>query len=207
METARALLGIHIPGKTRWHRMGVGQKYLVFLSLTLPAVASPSPWLSTGLLAASALAVLSTRAPLRIAVGMPVSLAVLLAILGAYHVVMGQPGLAVTVVCTLMVALYASRVLLLTTPYPALIDAVVTFVRPLRRLGLDPERFGLAVAIMVRSIPFIAGSFADVRRAAQARGLERNPLALIAPVVIQTVAYARSTGEALAARGLGEDGE
>ena len=35
--------------------------------------------------------------------------------------------------------------------------------------------------------------------------LERNPVALVTPVVIQTVAYARTTGEALLARGLGED--
>ncbi|HET7414781.1 MAG TPA: hypothetical protein VFI97_03695, partial [Arthrobacter sp.] len=44
----------------------------------------------------------------------------------------------------------------------------------------------------------------DVRDAAKARGLERNPRALLVPVVINAVAYAKQTGDALAARGLGE---
>ncbi len=57
---------------------------------------------------------------------------------------------------------------------------------------------------MVRSVPFIAGAFTDVRDAARARGIERNPFVLVTPVIIQTVAYARATGDALAARGLGE---
>ena len=37
-----------------------------------------------------------------------------------------------------------------------------------------------------------------------ARGLERNPRALTVPVVIRAVAYAQQTGDALAARGIGE---
>ena len=57
---------------------------------------------------------------------------------------------------------------------------------------------------MLRSIPFIAGAYSDVRDSARARGLERNPRALILPVFITTVAFARQTGDALAARGLGE---
>jgi biotin transport system permease protein len=57
---------------------------------------------------------------------------------------------------------------------------------------------------MLRSIPFIIGAFDDVRDAARARGLERNLRARTLPVMISTVAYARQTGEALTARGLGE---
>ncbi len=205
MNSARALLGIHVPGTTPWHRMGVGWKYLVFLVLVLPAVAPPGAWVSLGLLAAALAIVASTRAPLRLAWGLPWGVVLLLAVLAVYHVVSGQWELAVTIVSAMLVALYASRLLLLTTPMPVLVDSLVNAARPLRRLGLDPERFGLAVAIMVRSVPFVAGAFVDVRDAARARGLERNPVALVAPVVVSTVAFARTTGEALAARGLGED--
>jgi biotin transport system permease protein len=185
--------------------MGVGWKYLVFLALVLPAVIWPEPRLSLGLLGAALAAVASTRTPLRLAWGLPWGVVGLLAVLAVYHVATGHWELAVTIVSAMLVALYASRVLLLTTPMPVLIDALVNALRPLRRFGLDPERFGLAVAIMVRSVPFVAGAFVDVRDAARARGLERNPVALVAPVVVSTVAFARTTGEALAARGLGED--
>lgn len=207
MDASRALLGVHVPGTTPWHRWGAGRKYLVFALLVVPAVAGPHWALSVALLGLSLLLVASTRAPLRLAWGLPWGAVVVFAALAGYQALAGRWELGVTIVAGMVTALYGARLLLLTTPMPVLIDALVRAVRPLRRLGADPERFGLAVAIMVRSVPFIAGAFGEVRDAARARGLDRHPLALVAPVVIQAVAYARSTGEALAARGLGESSD
>ncbi len=204
MNAARALLGIHVPGTTVWHRLSTGPKYVVFLLVTVPAMLVDGAAVVLGLLAVSLALVASTRAPIRLAWGLPSGLVVLLALLGGYHALTGHAEVGVRVVGTILTALYASRLLLITTPMPDLIDALVGFVRPLRHVGLDPERFGLAVAIMVRSVPHLVASFGDVQQAARARGLERNPLALITPVVVQAVAYARSTGDALAARGLGD---
>ena len=204
MNAARALLGLHVPGATVWHRLSTGPKYVVFLLLTVPAMVVDGVWVVLGLLALSLLVVASTRAPLRLAWGLPSGLVVLLGLIGGYHAVMGDPEVGLRVVGTILTALYASRLLLITTPMPDLIDALVAFARPFRRVGLDPERFGLAVAVMVRSVPHLVASFGDVQQAARARGLERNPFALVTPVVVQAVAYARSTGDALAARGLGE---
>ena len=79
MNAARALLGIHVPGTTVWHRMGVGWKYLVFLALTVPAVFGSWPVVVGALVLTLAL-VATTRAPLRLAWGMPLGLLVLFAI-------------------------------------------------------------------------------------------------------------------------------
>lgn len=204
MDASRALLGVNVPARSVWHRLGVGWKYLVFLGLAIPAVASRSVWLSLGLLALSLLLAASTRAPLRVAWGLPWGLVAMFAAIAGFHALTGEWRLGLTLVSTMLVALYGSRLLLITTPIPVLVDALVRATTPLCRFGFDPERFALAVAIMVRSIPFVAASFGDVRDAARARGLERNPFALVAPVVVQTVAFARQTGDALAARGLGE---
>ncbi|QQQ60784.1 energy-coupling factor transporter transmembrane component T family protein [Paenarthrobacter ureafaciens] len=111
---------------------------------------------------------------------------------------------AARIVLNVLVCVVAASILTATTPVQDLLDGVVRLARPFQRWGADPERFALTIAIMLRSIPFIAGAFSDVRDAARARGLERNPKALILPVFISTVAYARQTGDALAARGLGE---
>lgn len=207
MNAERALLGVYVPGRTPWHRMATGWKYLAFLALTLPAVASDSPWVVAGMLALAMVVTASTGAPLRLAWGLPVSLLILFGVLVGYHFVIGQPLLSVKVVGTMLVAIYASRLLLLTTPMPRLVDALTTVARPMRFVGLDPERFSLAVAIALRSIPIIYASFGEVRDAARARGIERNPIALLTPVVISAVAFARSTGDALVARGLGEASE
>lgn len=204
MNAARDLLGSYTPGRTPWHRLGAGPKYLVFVLLTLPAVIWPHPAVVGGLLAFTLALVASTGAPLRRAWGLPRALVVLLGALGAWHVFTGAPALAVRVLGVALIALYASRIVLITTPMPVLVDALVAAARPLHPLGLDPERFALAVAIFLRSVPHVAASFGSVRDAARARGLERNPFALITPVVVQAVAYARATGDALVARGLGE---
>ena len=66
---------------------------------------------------------------------------------------------------------------------------------------LRHERIGLAISLMLRSIPFIAGSVGELRDAMRARGLRPDPVRLVTPAVISTVAYAHRTGEALAARG------
>ncbi|WP_369746599.1 energy-coupling factor transporter transmembrane protein EcfT [Paenarthrobacter sp. AMU7] len=116
---------------------------------------------------------------------------------------LGAPT-AARIVLNVLVCVVAASVLTATTPVQDLLDGVVALAKPFRRFGADPERFALTIAVMLRSIPFIAGAFSDVRDSARARGLERNPRALVLPVFITTVAYARQTGDALAARGLGE---
>jgi biotin transport system permease protein len=116
---------------------------------------------------------------------------------------LGGP-VAARIVLNVLVCVVAASVLTVSTPVQALLDGVVALSKPFKRFGADPERFALTIAIMLRSLPFIAGAFSDVRDSARARGLERNPRALVLPVFITTVAYARQTGDALAARGLGD---
>jgi biotin transport system permease protein len=115
------------------------------------------------------------------------------------------PAAAGRIVANLLLCFVAAGLLTATVPLQDLLDAVASLARPFRRLGADPERFALAIAIMVRSIPVLAGSFAEVGDAARARGLERSVRARTVPVVLAAVAYARRTGDALAARGLGDD--
>lgn len=127
-----------------------------------------------------------------------------LAVLGVFQWwQLGGPA-AARIVLGILVCMVAASILTATTPVQALLDGVASLARPFRRLGADPERFALTIAVMLRSIPFIAGAYADVRDSARARGLDRNPRALVLPVFITTVAFARQTGDALAARGLGD---
>ena len=86
MDAARALLGIYVPGRSVWHRLGVGWKYAAFLVLVIPAVASPSPVLSGVLVAVALAAAASTRAPLRLAWGLPWGAVALFAEIGRAHV-------------------------------------------------------------------------------------------------------------------------
>ncbi|KRF41643.1 hypothetical protein ASG96_06570 [Terrabacter sp. Soil810] len=108
---------------------------------------------------------------------------------------------AVRVVLGIVNAFVAAGILTATTPVTDLLDGVVRAARPLRRL-VDPEVVALTLGVVVRSVPWVAGSFSSVRESARARGLDRDPRAVVVPTVVHVVAFARSTGEALAARGL-----
>jgi biotin transport system permease protein len=198
------LFSLYVPGTTVLHRLGVGGKYLLLLLLTVPALILGDPVVSLVALLASLLLLATCRAGLAHSWGLPVPLLVLLAVLAAYQILVGRPDLAVVVGANLMTAVYASRILTLTTPGPVLIDALVAGLRPLSRLGVKPDMVGLAVAIMVRSVPLLLDSFDQVRQAARARGRERNLFLLVTPVVVRAVGQAQATGAALAARGLGE---
>jgi biotin transport system permease protein len=103
-----------------------------------------------------------------------------------------------------LIAVYASRLLMVTTPGSVLLDALARFLGPLRHIGIDPERIALACGLVLRSIPYLVGCIGDVRDALRAREGRSNPALYLTPVVIRGVRFAQVTGEALAARGLGE---
>ncbi len=132
-------------------------------------------------------------------------LVLLLAVLFAFHLAVDGWRFAAVVTGNLTLCVLAARLLTLTTPGPRLLDGLVSAARPLRVFGVDPERFGLLVALMMRSLPYLLGSVQDVGDAARARGLERNLRARVMPVVVGAVAYAQQTGQALEARGLLDD--
>jgi biotin transport system permease protein len=127
----------------------------------------------------------------------------LLVVLAAFQWWSRDLAYAARVVLGILASFAAAGIVTATTPMERILDAVVVGARPLRR-WVDPETVALTIAVMLRSIPWITGAFGDVREAARARGLERSPRALFLPVVVHTVAYARTTGDALVARGLGD---
>lgn len=196
------VFGSYRSADSAWHRFGVGLKYLAVLLLTLPALIVQQPWLTAGCLLLSIGCLLTTRLPLADTLRMPLTLVVLLVVLAVFQVLIGQPAMAFVVPGNLLAAVLAARLLIVTTRESVLIDALVAAAS--RLPFVEGERFGLTVGIMLRSIPFLTRAFHDVRDAARARGLERNWLARLTPVVVRAVGYAQATGDALAARGLGE---
>lgn len=199
-----------VPGHSPLHRSPLWLKAVLLLAVAVLCLASPAVSVPVG--AAVTTAVLLLVVAGHALAGLPwgrlwraVKLMWLfLVLIGAYQWWQNGPLVAWQVVGAIVATVLASNILTATTPVDALLDGLAFVVRPLERLGADPERFSLTVALMLRSIPFVIGAFSDVRDAARARGLERNPLARTLPVVIATVGYARATGEALSARGLGD---
>lgn len=197
------IFGNHVPGTSLVHRAPLWLKFAFVLAVGTTTVLVSHWW--------SAVIILALVGGVHMGAGLGPSRLLrslrpvlpLLVVLFAFQWWSRDAGNAARVVLGIASCYVAAGVLTATTAPTALIDGVVRAARPLRR-WLDPESLGLGIAIMFRSIPWIATAFDDVRDSARARGLERNPRALVLPVVIRTVGYARATGDALLARGLGD---
>ena len=198
------LVGLYQPGTSLLHRLPVGAKLLglAALSLTIVLVRSmPAAWVFLGLtlglasLARTDLRTLAraTRAVLFLAV-------VVAALQWAFY---GRDKAIETLVDLIALAL-AAVVVTATTPVNAMLDAVIRWITPLRRFGVDPERVALTFALAMQALPGTVALALETRDAARARGLGRHPRAFLTPFVIRVVARAHETGDALQARGIGD---
>jgi biotin transport system permease protein len=197
------LFQTHVPGNSIVHRAPLWLKFAAGLLVGVTTFALNDWRQSLAVLGAVLLAQVASGVGARRLLHSVRPLLPLLVVLGAFHWWSHDLAYAVRLVVGIVAAFTAAGLLTATTPMDRILDGVVAAARPLRR-WVEPETLALTIAVMLRSIPWITGAFADVREAARARGLERSPRALLLPVVIHTVAYARTTGDALAARGLGD---
>ncbi|WP_369068998.1 energy-coupling factor transporter transmembrane protein EcfT [Kineococcus terrestris] len=213
LDAAPSLLGHHVPGSSALHRAPAGRKLaalaLLGVLLGVLRLAVPGPAAAGGTLVLAALvAVVARRC------GLPRGWALrrvravwwLPLLLAAAQLWLGRPWHAVAVPAALVATLWGAALLSATTPLPVLLDAVVRAVRPLARVGVDADRVGLALVLVLTSVPVVLGLLEQSRAAAAARGLGRDPRALLVPALLRTVAHAHALGEALAARGLDAPG-
>lgn len=199
-------LGAYRPGTYPLHRLRPGAKLAGMFLLAIATMVTSGPWwtacwLTVGV-AAAALSGLRGRDFWRVTRG---------------FLIIGVPLFAFqawqqgwlhgfTIVGSLFALILAASAVTASTSVNDMLDTVAWMLRPLARFGVDPDRIALAFSITITAIPSILDIARQTRQAAKARGLERSLRALIVPLVLRTVAHAQATGEALAARGVGEHG-
>lgn len=197
-------LGIYQPGTTPVHRLGAGPQLALLAVLGITLVAWSRWEVAVGGLAVVLASAVLARLRWRYSARGLVPILVLLIGIAGFQVWQRGWEVAVQVSASLFALVLAGTILTATTPADRLVDLLVRGARPLARLGLKPEVFALAVALMLRTIPALGEVLGEARDAARARGLEREPRAILVPTAVRTVARAHSVGEALAARGLAE---
>lgn len=198
-------LGSYIARDSLLHRMRPGAKLLGLFLFATAAIAFRSvPSTIAALIIALALTLIAGlrgRDLWRIARRMLVVAVLLFAFQAWQHG--WERGFEV--VGTLFALLLAASALTASTTVEDTLDTVTWALGPLRRFGVDPERVALAFSLVIRAIPSILGVARETRDAARARGVERSPRARLVPFVLRTVSHAQLTGEALAARGIGDE--
>lgn len=198
-------LGLHHPGRSLLHRAPVGVKLVGLAALGLAVVLVRGVAAAAGGLGLVVAATLLARVPWHRTTRGLVPVLLLAVALGAYQTWAGEAARGVEAALDLLTLVLAGSLVTATTRADDLLGAVTRAARPLRHVGLPPETVGLAVGLFLRTVPVLAHTLGETRDAARARGLERDPRALVVPAAVRMVGHARTTGDALAARGLGDD--
>lgn len=197
-------LGAYRAGRGLLHRLRPGAKLAGLFLLAITIMATSGVWWTAGWLALGVtlalLSGLTGRDFWRVARGFALIAVPLFAFQAWQH------GWAqgFTVVGNLLALILAASAVTASTATSDMLDTVAWLLRPLARLGIDPDRIALAFSLTITAIPSILTVAKETQQAARARGLDRSLRARIVPLVLRTVAHAQATGEALTARGIGE---
>lgn len=111
----------------------------------------------------------------------------------------------IEVIADILALIFAASAVTASTRASDMLDTISWALTPLARFGVDTERVSLTFSLAIRMIPTVQDLARDAQQAARARGLDRSLRARTVPLVLRTVSQAQLTGQALAARGIGDE--
>lgn len=198
-------LGLYSPGRSLLHRAPAGPKFGGLLLFTVLVLLVDSAAALGGIVLAVVGAYAVARVPARrcrqiLLLVLPVALLVF----GLQWWMLGMDR-ALVVTLRLVAALGTANLFTLTTRVDDLVTAVERGLSPARRLGVRPDRIALLVGLTVQAVAALSTIAADTREAQRARNGERSFSAFAVPFLVRTLRHSDELGEALAARGVGDD--
>ena len=193
-------LGLYLHRESPVHTAPAGAKMAGLLVAGLGLLLFPSPpVLGTALAATLGLFALA-RIPPRELLPLTRLLAWVLVPLFLLHGWLAGWDTAVQTVLRLATLLLLATLVSLTTRASDQLETLQHALRPLARFGVSPARLSLMLSLTLRFIPLLATWVREVREAQSVRGLERDPLALLVPLLVKTLRTADALAEAIDAR-------
>jgi biotin transport system permease protein len=198
------LFGVYQPGTSLLHRAWIGAKVGGLGIFSIAVVVVHGVPAAFGFLAIAVLTALVAQVDLRLLARSlrPALFGAL--IFAALQWLLYGPLKATETLVDLVALALAAIVVSSTSPVNAMLDAFIRWITPLRHVGVNPERVALTIGLAIQALPGTVALAMETRDAARARGL-RHPRAYLTPFVIRVVGRAQETGDALHARGIGDD--
>ncbi len=196
----------YLPGRSPLHRLPAGWKLAGLAGLSVLLLPAQSPLLLGAGLAAvlCAYAALGRPALARLGLLRPLlPILALMLVLQLWAQDWSPAGLVsgLVIVMRILLMVMLADLVTLSTPLQDMMDVLEWLASPLRRLGLEPRRLALAVALVLRFVPVLLASWQARTEAWRARSPRRPGLALLPGFLIQTLRLADRVAEALDARG------
>ncbi|WP_336645662.1 energy-coupling factor transporter transmembrane protein EcfT [Microbacterium sp. USHLN186] len=196
------MISLYRPGSSILHRWSAGGKLAALIVVALViSLARPGATATAVLLAAASALLLIAGFGVRGLLRAWWALRWLILVLGGALWLFVDAQTAVQSTGRVVTLLLLAELLTATTRTGDLLDALRGALRPLRRVGVDPDAVALTISLTIAMIPVLAGFLDQVRDAQRARGVRLGPRAAL-PLLVLTMKHADDVGDALAARGL-----
>lgn len=197
------MVTLYRPGDGPWYRLPTGWKTALLLVVVLAVCLLPPTWWAAGVMAAVCVACYAVPGiGLRELVRQAWAARWIVAVTLAGQLIFLDPEHAVANAARVTAAITLAGLLTLTTPATELLDTVERAMRPLARLGLDPQRAALTLSVTLSTLPVLARLARDVREAQLARGSGRSLRHFAMPYLVLVLKHADELGDALAVRGV-----
>ncbi|WP_308466782.1 energy-coupling factor transporter transmembrane component T family protein [Rathayibacter soli] len=199
------MIGLYRQGTSPLHRMPAGPKILLLMAVALAitlTVTLDTLWL---LAAAAALVVagyLVAALGIRELGRQVWVVRWIVAIMLVTQLVFLPWTTALLNVGRVVVVLVLAALVTLTTRIADLLDATERGLRPLERIGVNPRRVGLLLAMTITTIPVIAGFARAIREAQRARGGRLRVWSMAVPLLVLSLKHSDDLADALIARGV-----
>ena len=123
----------------------------------------------------------------------------MLALIFVVQILLNNVIFATYVVARFAVMIWAASLVTLTTRSSEMIEGIEAVLR-FSPSWVPKEKIALSLALALRFIPVVRSVFEEVRQAQAARGLDRNFIALLIPLIVRTLKSADEIAEAIEAR-------
>ncbi len=197
------LLGMYIPGTSIVHRARAGYKLLALLVLGLAITIPPPSWWLLGSIAIVlvSLYVIAELGLRPLARQLWALKWLILVVLGSQLIFL--PWTVAVANSTRMVQLILLAALVtLTTRTADILSTLERALRPFAKIGVDPERVSLVLAMTIRTVPVIAELGEQISDAQRARGGRISIRAFVVPLLVGSIRQADDLADALVARGM-----
>lgn len=189
-------------------RITAAQKLLALMLLGIGLFWLSTLWALALVVAAVAVAYPIAGVPLRYALKLVRDLAFILGIVCVTQAWLQGPMVAAVTFARILALVWAAGLMTSTTTFSEMMEALRRGLTPLRCVGVEPARLAFAMTLAIRFVPLLRQVLQESREAQLARGLGRNPITLIVPVMIRVIRLADRVSEAIEARGVfGEEPE
>jgi biotin transport system permease protein len=197
------LTSLHVEGTSLLHRIPVKPKLAGLMVFGLALYFVDQPLLLGAALLLTGLVYLSTGVGLREGLRRLRPVLFTIAFLAVVNLLLLTPLEALVTTLRLVAILFLAAAVTASTAIADFMAAVTDLARPLQRLGLmKAADLGLALGLVLRFVPEIAGRHEALKEAHAARGVPVKLSRLLGPLIIATLKDADRIAEAIDARGI-----